>query len=213
MLTLIKQISKYRKVNGKQLKAKGLYLCDCGNTIECQMGNAKSGHTKSCGCLNDYTVKNVKHGFSRHPLYISRRNMISRCYNPKDKNYKSYGGAGVRVCDLWLNDMSSFYKWAIDNGWEPGMQIDKDIIPQNMGIPAKLYSPEMCSIVTAKENVYAQKRTRKIIYNGNLMTVTEFSEKTGISDNIIDTRLRLGWSVEKILSYKFRNSRSKSGAF
>jgi hypothetical protein len=29
--------------------------------------------------------------------------MKQRCYNPKNKNYKEYGGRGITICDEWLD--------------------------------------------------------------------------------------------------------------
>src|ERR1043165_167169 len=62
-------------------------LCDCGKTKKCLWGSIKSGGTKSCGCLNmeDGEKKcgllSLVHGFSRHPVYVVWRAIISRCYN------------------------------------------------------------------------------------------------------------------------------------
>jgi hypothetical protein len=42
-------------------------------------------------------------GMSRHPLSNTWKNMIRRCYNPKDKDYKHYGARGIRVYLPWHN--------------------------------------------------------------------------------------------------------------
>ena len=74
----------------------------------------------------------------------------TRCYNPKDKYYKNYGGAGVRVCDEWL-EFENFYKWYMDNYYTVEgeyMAVDKDIL----GGDAKLYLPDTCIIVPFRIN-------------------------------------------------------------
>jgi hypothetical protein len=44
------------------------------------------------------------HGLSRtHPLYSTWGNMMTRCYNPKFKQFKDYGGRGIYVCERWRN--------------------------------------------------------------------------------------------------------------
>ena len=73
-----------------------------------------------------------------------------RCYNPKDKYYNSYGGAGVRMCDEWL-EFENFYKWYMDNYYTVEgeyMAVDKDIL----GGDSKVYSPETCIIVPFRIN-------------------------------------------------------------
>jgi hypothetical protein len=48
------------------------------------------------------------HGLTRtHPLYSTWGNMMTRCYNPKFKQFKDYGGRGIYVCDRW-HDAAAF---------------------------------------------------------------------------------------------------------
>lgn len=35
-------------------------------------------------------------------FYHVWKNMISRCHNAKNSNYKNYGGRGIKVCKEWL---------------------------------------------------------------------------------------------------------------
>ena len=72
-----------------------------------------------------------------------------RCYNPKNKSYKSYGARGVKLCDEWL-DFKGFYKWYKENEYQiegEYMAIDKDILGDGM-----LYSPETCLIIPFRIN-------------------------------------------------------------
>lgn len=39
--------------------------CDCGKIKAFILGSLKTGHTKSCGCLNKELI--TKHGLSHHP--------------------------------------------------------------------------------------------------------------------------------------------------
>lgn len=75
--------------------------------------------------------------------------MLARCYNPKAKSYKDYGGRGIGVCDEWKNQekicthygiwskgWKAFEKWALENGYAEGLTIDridndKDYSPLN----------------------------------------------------------------------------------
>ena len=59
----------------------------------------------------------------RWPLYKTWQDMRQRCGNPKDKDYRYYGGRGISVCDQWLNSYHAFEK---DMGPRPeGMSMDR----------------------------------------------------------------------------------------
>jgi hypothetical protein len=75
------------------------------------------------------------------PYYQIWQDMLRRCYDPKSRAHNiTY--EGCRVCDEWLK-LSNFWIWAKPR-WEPGLQLDKDIIhPGN-----KIYAPEHCCFVT-----------------------------------------------------------------
>ena len=78
--------------------------------------------------------------------------MKQRCYNPNHPEYSRYGAKGVTVCDEWLNNAGSFIHWALDNGWEKGKHLDKDILSDKLGIP-RTYSPITCCFISPKVNV------------------------------------------------------------
>ncbi len=80
-------------------------LCDCGNTATVIAGSLVTGNTTSCGCV----VPNFKHGGTGKASYNTWRAMMRRCYNPDDKDYQRYGGAGVKVCTRW-HDYALFAK-------------------------------------------------------------------------------------------------------
>jgi len=142
------------------------------------------------------------HGLSKHPLYRIWAGILARCYTPSASNYSIYGGKGVRVCDLWKNDFTSFYKWALSNGWKKGMQIDKDILAKKKNVAANMYSPDLCSIVTSKENCNNKKSNRVIEYNGVSLNIKQWASKIGINRVTIYMRLKNGWTIEDALTKK-----------
>lgn len=81
-----------------------------------------------------------KHGLTGHPLYSVWNGMKRRCTNNKDQAYYNYGGRGISVCDEW-HGFLPFYNWAINNGWEKGLTIDRK---ENDGN----YEPDNCRFVT-----------------------------------------------------------------
>lgn len=204
-LTFIKQTRKgsgnYN--SGTQvLRAKGLYLCSCGKEVELIIAAVKNGSTKSCGCLHreNTSKSNKKHGLGRSPLYPVYKSIIQRCTNPNNPAYPLYGGAGVIMCELWRNSFKEFHDWCLSNGWERGMQVDKDAIPKKIGIPALLYSPETCSILTSKENANHKRNNRPITFNGETKNLCQWADELKISHCVIQNRLRKGWPMKDVLS-------------
>lgn len=95
--------------------------------------------------------KMQKHGLiingKKHPIYKLRERMIMYCFSIKEnhKAYLSYKGKGIKVCDEWVNNVLSFYNWCINNGWAPGLTIDR--INSNGD-----YEPSNCRFITRSEN-------------------------------------------------------------
>ena len=98
-----------------------------------------------------------KHGLYNHKLYKVWQNMRRRCYYSKLINYQDYGGRGIRVSIRWKNNFVRFYKWAIKNGWQEGLQIDRINNDGN-------YHPNNCRFVTRKINMN-NRRPEKLSKN------------------------------------------------
>lgn len=184
-----------RGLNGEPItRAKAKYLCECGNTVEVQIQYAKTGHTKSCGCIAKKNPNRLKHGLYNHPLYKILRGIIDRCEKKDHHAFHLYGGDGVIICEEWRNNPESFIKWALDNGWRKGLQIDKDLKG------GKIYSPDNCTIVTPMENSNNRRNNHVLTYNEQSKTIAEWARATGINEDCISMRIKNGWSVEKTLT-------------
>lgn len=91
-------------------------------------------------------------------LYNIWNSMISRCYNEKDINYKSYGAKGVKVCDRWLTYSNFFEDIQKLPGWENKLlypdlyQLDKDYLQLNIPKHKRVYSPETCIFIHKDDN-------------------------------------------------------------
>lgn len=57
-------------------------------------------------------------GYTRHPLYRTHCNILRRCYNPNNRDWAMFGGAGIRVCGRWLG-VDGFTNFASDMGERP----------------------------------------------------------------------------------------------
>ena len=197
-LTFIKKTTGRTIINGKEVHAKAIYRCSCGNEKEMIINRVQNGFSKSCGCL--IFEVGIKHNLHKHPLYRVYHSMISRCYNKKDSNYQRYGGAGITVCNEWKSDFMSFYNWAINNGWKKGLHLDKDSIPMKNGDMPNKYSPILCKFVTPKENQAYKKDSLFVNVSGGMHKVDELSEIYHINPNTIRGRIRFNKLDSELVS-------------
>ena len=71
--------------------------------------------------------------------------MIDRCYNENAKDYRWYGAKGIKICQQWLDDPSTFEEWALHSGYTDSLTIDR--IESN-----KDYCPENCQWISLQDN-------------------------------------------------------------
>ena len=169
-LTVIKNVGIDKKYN-----TLWLCKCDCGNEKIVARYKLTIGNTKSCGCLKKQHCSNLHkiHGLSNTKIGYTWRGMKSRCYNPKNENYKNYGGRGIKVCDEWLNDFMNFYNWSINNGYKEDLSIDRINSDGN-------YEPNNCRWIPWKEQTRNTRRNRMITYNNETHCLAEWAEILGI---------------------------------
>jgi hypothetical protein len=87
----------------------------------------------------------TKHGYFGTKVYKLWGTIKYRCYNSNYRYYHRYGGRGIIVCDEWKNDALEFITWALANGYEEGLSIDRIDNDGN-------YEPINCRFVTAQVN-------------------------------------------------------------
>lgn len=130
-------------------------ICECGKERIAIASELNRGSIVSCGCYSRAETKKVKY---MHPkLYDVWKGMKARCSNVNNSSYKNYGAKGVKVCEEWVHDFKAFFNWCINNGYESGLELDKDIISNRKGLKPNLYSPDRCMFVTSEIN--AQNRS------------------------------------------------------
>jgi hypothetical protein len=174
-------------------KRQGLFRCHCGIEFVTRIDRAKAYRVKSCGCSTGTLIseKVTKHGLTQHPLYNVWYNMKLRCYNPENDNYKYYGKRGVAVCDEWRDSVEAFYDWSMNNGYQAGLELDKDIFGDG-----SLYSPETCCFVTPEENCSHKRNNRFCLLDGVKMIDAKASVVLGHDPNYI-SKIRCGAAKNK----------------
>lgn len=125
-----------------------LCQCVCGNQRIVRSSSLKSGMTTSCVCYRKelLTKRNLKHSHSHRgrltPEYRSWIAAKDRCFNPKRRRFKDYGGRGITMCQKWRDSFEAFL--AHIGPRSPGLTLDR--VDNN-----KNYEPGSVRWATPKE--------------------------------------------------------------
>ena len=83
--------------------------------------------------------------------------MLQRVYKPKRiEEIRAYQDKGIIVCDEWLQDRETFYKWAQENGYDETLTLDREN-------PNGNYEPSNCRWATRT----TQARNTKVLSVNN----------------------------------------------
>ena len=150
---------------------------------KCRMGEKIQGYS----IIKAFSEKDI---YSDHRLNGIWYGMKQRCYNPKHPHYHNYGGKGIKVCKAWAESYLNFAKWALKNGYQDGLTIDR--LDNDKG-----YFPANCRWVTYLEQGKNRATNRVLVYKGKAYIMVDLARETGIKKSTLRERLNRGWSVEE----------------
>lgn len=163
--------------------------CECGKVCYVSSHQLKSNNTKSCGCLQKETITQRNKANAKYPLtetksrlYRIWKGMLARTIYPSQEAYKNYGGRGITVCDEWANDFYKFKDWALNNGYNDTLSIDRIDVNGN-------YCPDNCKWATRKEQSNNQRSNIVLEYNGEKHTAAQWADIMGISHSTVYKRI------------------------
>ena len=165
--------------------------CECGGNTTTTTTHLRSGHTKSCGCTRGESRKRHGHaGVKGHTAtYTAWSAMWNRCTNANAKQWKDWGGRGIRVCDRWLK----FENFLEDMGERPSPKHSLDR-KNNDGN----YEPGNCRWATKAQQSSNTRRLRLIEFRGETRSLTDWSKHLGLNLQTLSHRLNtMGLSVEE----------------
>lgn len=157
--------------------------CDCGNHAVIDAAEFFSGGTKSCGCLR------LRHGMHGTPEYLAWSQAKSRCSSPSNRQWKDYGGRGIRMCERWSADFREFFE---DMGPRPGPRYSLDRIDNDGD-----YAPGNCRWATDIEQLTNRRSVAMYALDGVTMSMAGWSRRTGIPYQTIRSRLARGWTFRR----------------
>lgn len=135
-----------------------------------------------------------KHGHNRKEgatkTYLAWQMMKYRCLNPNCHAYALYGGRGITVCEQWMQ----FDGFLRDMGESPdGYSLDRIDVNGN-------YEPGNVRWATVIQQARNRRNNNLLQFNGETLTIAEWSEITGLGWETIKSRIKRGWSVGDALT-------------
>ena len=108
--------------------------------------------------------------------------------------YQNAGARGVTVCDRWRSSIVHFIE---DMGLCPNPKLSLDRINNDGN-----YEKDNCRWANDSQQSNNRRSNLVFQFNGERKTLTEISKEVGIKYDILWSRLRLGFSIERAISQR-----------
>jgi len=132
-------------------------------------------------------------------MYKVWQAMRDRCENPKNRDFKNYGGRGITVCARW----QEFSRFLADMGARPqGFDIDRE--DNDKG-----YEPGNCRWTSRQNNLNNRRDCNRVEWRGEVKTVAEWSAILDINEETLRYRINKGWPAEKAFTKPVARSEPK----
>lgn len=205
-LTIISELPSRKRASGGTSRM-FLCRCECGEEREVSFGNLRKGHTRSCGCSRavPYSQERIGkarqaasfrdnyHGMKDSSEYGIWEGMKDRCYKPRTRGYKSYGGRGIAVCFGWRSSFKSFFA---DIGERPSASHSIDRIDGDGNYSCGHCDeciangwPANCRWATRAEQRRNAKNVRMLTFQGETMCMADWAKRKGMSKSALSARL------------------------
>lgn len=146
--TVIDITYKVRGTSQDKKRSEWYFICKCENGHQSCIRKCELIESECIGCYIPHNKKSDMQGTSIYNIWKAMR---QRCMNQKCKDYKYYGGRGIKICTRW-DLFINFYE---DMGDKPqGKSLDR--IDNNGD-----YTPFNCKWSTQKEQVNNSRTVMK----------------------------------------------------
>ena len=144
-----------------------------------------------------------KHGASKRneknlqsPIYSTWVRLRQRCNNPKNPDYKYYGGRGIKHCKRW-NNFKNFYN-DMNKSFELHKQKHPSTTLERIDVNGN-YSPKNCRWATRLEQMNNFRRNRMITYKGKTQSMSMWAHELPIkiTPQNLYHRITREWTIER----------------
>jgi len=118
-------------------------------------------------------------------IYRIWDNIKSRCYRKSAKQYCDYGGRGITMCIEWFNSFEAFHNWALSNGYNDTLTIDRI---NNDGD----YTPENCKWSTREQQQQNTRAQKNNISGHKGLSWCKFTKTWRVRASINKKQIELG---------------------
>lgn len=196
-LTVLKYLDLHERTDKRKC---WLCQCECGEIKSFAANKLINGTTLSCGCLKSERLANLnkKYQYANKRLYSIYAAMLERCYNKKNKEYKNYGGRGIKVCEEWEENYDKFAAWAFSNGYNVNAKRGECTIDRiNVNLD---YSPANCRWISNTEQQNNKRRHIFVTYDATIYTLADLARKLAIPYSFMRYRyVERNMSIQEII--------------
>lgn len=139
--------------------------------------------------------KTEQHDLSNVRTYRIWAGIKRRCLNKNGEAYNNYGGRGIAICEEWINSFISFHNWAINNGYQDHLTIERIDVNGN-------YCPENCKWIEKFDQAKNKRTAIKVVAFGEEKTLVEWyrDNRCKINYTTLYTRICvLNWDPEEAI--------------
>lgn len=197
--------SKYRPEGHKNTLLD--FRCSCGKKHTATVVNVLHGTTRSCGCLRLENKNRRTHGKTGTPEYMAWKAMNARCYKTNSKQYKDWGGRGIKVWDDWRG-RQGFELWFAHMGPRPSEKHSVDRFPN----PNGNYEPGNVRWATSEEQANNKRNNVYLSHEGRTQTLSQWARDYGLTATCLRDRLGGGMPMQEALTKKCDPYRNKKNS-
>jgi hypothetical protein len=129
-----------------------------------------------------------------HREYTIWAGMHQRCRNQNAREFRHYGGRGIRICRRW-SGKNGFRHFFADMGQQPFPRASVHRKDNNGD-----YTPTNVMWATPKIQARNMRTNRVLRYKGRRMILVEWAERLKMKPGTLGARLARGWPVQKALT-------------